>query len=370
MCALLSTSACIALTGCSLAANLGEFDDAVAAAADSDSVADPLSGSSETGAPGDPTTGNGTYGQARDLGPADATAPPGGPDGGGGVTDAVAWSTSDPDQGAGMRVDAAGVISDAADALDAEGPTMDALGASVTLDGTVVSQPDGGPADGSQSDGPAFDSGPSQTSYASCLEILDAAPASSSATYVIFPAGTALEVYCDMDFAGGGWTLVQSTNGGSCAPATETAGPVALGSCAYVPYAAVTALAHVSTSVHVRPASGSAVPTAYITSATALPIENLRMGLVANANEAVGDAGAEEAAWTVVGDPGKATSQGRTPESILTFTCSVAGEMWPAVYHACGNGADGFALDVVDNVSYWNWGIMPRVNVPMEVYLR
>jgi hypothetical protein len=94
------------------------------------------------------------------------------------------------------------------------------------------------------------------------------------------------------------------------------------------------------------------------------------MGLIANANEPVGDPVAEAAAWTVVGDPGHATSQGRTPESILAFTCSVAGEMWPAVYHACGNGADGVALDVVDNDSFWNWGIMPHVNVAMEVYVR
>jgi hypothetical protein len=179
-----------------------------------------------------------------------------------------------------------------------------------------------------------------------------------------------LEVHCDMGFAGGGWTLVQSTNGGSCTPATETAGTVTLGSCAYMPSAALTALAQGSTTVQVRSASGSAAPTAYIASATALPMQNLRMGLITNANETVGDTVAEEAAWTVVGDPGKATSQGRTPQSILTFTCSVAGEMWPAVYRACGNGADGFVLDVVDNVSFWNWGITPRVNSSMEVYVR
>ncbi len=94
------------------------------------------------------------------------------------------------------------------------------------------------------------------------------------------------------------------------------------------------------------------------------------MGLVTNANEPVGDAVTEEAAWTVVGDPGNATKQGRTPPSILAFTCAVAGEMWPAVYHACGNGADGLALDVVDNASFWNWATMPHVNIPMEVYVR
>jgi hypothetical protein len=218
-------------------------------------------------------------------------------------------------------------------------------------------------------DGPALDSGPPENSYASCLAILDAAPTISSGTYVIVSGGTSLEVHCDMEFAGGGWTLVQSTNGGGCTPATETAGTVALGSCRYMPNAALTALAQGSTAVHVRSASGSAAPVAYITSATPVPIQNLRVGLIANANEPVGDAVAEEAAWTVVGDPGNATTQGRTAQSILAFTCPVTGEMWPAVYHACGNGADGFVLDIVDNFSFWNWG-MPHVNVPMEVYVR
>ncbi len=234
-----------------------------------------------------------------------------------------------------------------------------------------VSGADSDAADGSLTDGSAVDAGgPSVTSYASCREILNAAPTSSSANYSIFPDGSSLEVYCDMNFADGGWTLVESTNGGDCTPATATAGTVALGSCAYMPSAALTALARGSTTVHVRTASGSGAPLAYVTSATAVPIQNLRMGLITNANEPVGDAVAEEAAWTVVGDPGKATNQGQAPQSILAFTCPVAGETWPAVYHACGNGADGFVLDVVDNVSFWNWGITPHVNVAMEVYVR
>jgi hypothetical protein len=225
-------------------------------------------------------------------------------------------------------------------------------------------------ADGAPLDGPATDSVPPSTSYASCLAILNAAPTSASGTYVINPGGTSLTVHCDMAFAGGGWTLVQSTTGGTCTPATETARTVALGSCAYMPNAALTALATGSTTVHVRTASGSAPPVAYITSATAVPIQNLRMGLVTNTNEPVGDGVTEEGAWTVVGDPGNATKQGRTPQSILAFTCAVTGEMWPSVYHACGNGADGFALEVADNVSIWNWGVMPHVNVPIEVYIR
>jgi hypothetical protein len=289
------------------------------------------------------------------------------PDVGGALPDAPLVDAS-PDGGGGHGTTANdSATSDAS--LDAG--TCDAAIDVRTETGVADAAADAGvAADSALLDGPAADCGPTATSYASCLAILKAAPTSSSGTYVIFPGGTSLAVHCDMDFAGGGWTLVQSTNGGSCTPVTETAGPVALGSCTYMPSAAVTALAQGSTTVHVRTASGSAAPVAYITSATAVPIQNLRMGLVTNANEPVGDAVTEEAAWTVVGDPGNANKQGRTPQSILAFTCAVTGEMWPAVYHACGNGADGFVLDVVDNVSFWNWGTAPHVNTPMEVYVR
>ncbi len=257
--------------------------------------------------------------------------------------------------------DPTAALNDTSTAL-AEAPGTETPGQDGGLDASAS-------ADGNLSDGPFVDSDSQGAPYLSCLAILEATPTSSSGTYLITPGGTPIEVHCDMGFGGGGWTLVQSTNGGSCSPATETAGTVALGSCAYMPNGPLTALTQVSTTVHVRPATGAATPTEYITSATTLPIQNLRMGLVTNADEALGDAAAQEAAWTVVGDPGNAAAQRLAPPSILAFTCSVAGEVWPSVYHACGNSADGFALDVHDKTSVWNWSVR-NTNVPIEVYVR
>ena len=51
------------------------------------------------------------------------------------------------------------------------------------------------------------------------------------------------------------------------------------------------------------------------------------------------------------------------------FHLWVTTDVWPGVYRACGNGADGFALDVTDKTSVWNWEFR-NVNVPMEVYVR
>jgi hypothetical protein len=270
-------------------------------------------------------------------------------------------------------------------AQDGPSSTMDSMssaqdGLSSTMDATTqsdghssgsdtgVAKSDASIADGSSMDSTAADGRPGPT-YASCLAILKAEPESPSGTYVIRPGEDSLTVRCDMSFADGGWTLVQSTNGGTCSPATEAAGAVTVGSCAYMPTATVMALAKVSTTVHVRTPSLLAEPLAYVTSVTTLPIQNLQMGLVLNANEAVGDPAIEEAAWTVVGDPGGAILFGRTPQSILDFTCSVTTDVWPGVYRACGNGADGFALDVTDKTSVWNWELR-AINVPMEVYVR
>jgi hypothetical protein len=304
----------------------------------------------------------------------------------GGASGTDAHSSADD---AGSRPDAAaldGATMDATtSAQDGPSSTMDAMssaqdGLSSTMDATTqsdghasgsdtgVAQSDASMADGSSMDSTAAD-GPTEPTYASCLAILNAAPGSPSGTYVIRPGEDSLTVRCDMTFAGGGWTLVQSTNGGTCSPATEAAGAVTVGSCVYMPTATVIALAKASTTVHVRPASLLPEPLAYVTSATTLPIRNLQMGLVLNANEALGDPAIEEAAWTVVGDPGDALLSGRTPQSILDFTCGVTTDVWPGVYRACGNGADGFALDVTDKTSVWNWEFR-NVNVPMEVYVR
>jgi len=139
--------------------------------------------------------------------------------------------------------------------------------------------------------------------------------------------------------------------------------------------------------VHIRAASGSSAPTQYITSsAGSVPIMNLQAGLELNANIPVatscgyaGDptdyetncptqAAAEEAPWTVVGDPGDVEAEyGAPPQTILDFGCAISGEIWPDVYHACDNGADGFHM--TGGLSVWNYSLQSTQQA-IEVYVR
>jgi hypothetical protein len=161
-----------------------------------------------------------------------------------------------------------------------------------------------------------------------------------------------------MTFGSGGWTLIESTNGGACGPGSEASGVVAQGSCAYVPLASAEALANLASTVHVRSASGNATPTQYATSATALAIGNLRIGAMLDANE---DPGVAQAQWTTVG----------VPASALDFNvgCMSGPTAWPNVYWACGNSSGWHLVSPQGqgNYSTWQWA---TPNVAMEVYVR
>ena len=93
--------------------------------------------------------------------------------------------------------------------------------------GTDGGPTDAGPDGGMGTDGGPADGGPDAEPpvYDSCATIRDVDPAASSGVYRIDPDGPGgaepVEVFCDMDTEGGGWTL--------CAVATGTSGELASG---------------------------------------------------------------------------------------------------------------------------------------------
>ena len=188
-----------------------------------------------------------------------------------------------------------------------------------------------------------------------CRSIHAAQPALPSGAYTIDPDGSGpiaqTTAYCDMSFDGGGWTLAESTTGGS-GPTDGTAGIVTQNSKTYMPINVMTALAGVSGRVHVRTASGAALPTVYVTSKSVVPMNNLRNGVLLNTGVAYGQVTRTQ--YDVVG---------QLP-SILDYSCGVSGS-WPSVYWACNNG-NGWHL--LTDTSKWVFSSVAEQN--MEVYLQ
>lgn len=196
---------------------------------------------------------------------------------------------------------------------------------------------------------------------ASCRALKARLPGAASGLYLVDPDGPGpvapLRVACDMDYDGGGWTLVVSTAGGA-GPDTLAEGEVAPGDAKYVSPDVLSALALGASQVHVR-TPGAAATESVTSVADAEPIQNLRQRLVANEG-LLGLTAAEQAArWT---------GPFATPER-LGFTCATAGAGYPAVYWACGN-TEG--LHLIGAHSRWIWvrNDPAALNVPLETWLR
>ena len=107
----------------------------------------------------------------------------------------------------------------------------------------------------------------------SCKALLAAFPSASSGTYVIDPDGTgsiaAFDAYCDMDFDGGGWTLIMATN--SLGTDNQTVGVVAPSSGSHLALGPTVALAAmgVSSQIHIRSHANAAA--ASITCTASVP---------------------------------------------------------------------------------------------------
>jgi len=196
----------------------------------------------------------------------------------------------------------------------------------------------------------------------SCKALLAAFPDASTGTYVLDPDGTgsiaAFNAYCDMDFDGGGWTLIMASN--SLGTDAQTVGVVALSSGSHLALGTTLALAAqgVSSQIHIRTHASAA--TASITStADSLPIQNLRNAEILNDNSGIYSGSAAVNDWTGPYATAPHLWHSCGPEPYGT----VAG--YPEIWWSCNNG-DGLHI----NASTTGWGSDPSVTADMEVYLR
>ncbi len=167
-----------------------------------------------------------------------------------------------------------------------------------------------------------------------------------------------IDVHCDMDFDGGGWTLIVSTAGGM-GPATSTPGMVLPGTHVHMPLEVMTVLADASSQVHVR-TTGEATTRSATSTPDSLPMVNLRLGKLLERTAAAYD----DAHW-VMGTALTHANMTRNRNSQPCADAEAADVGYPQIYQACDN-ANG--LHIVGTESTWN--LQAQQPEPMEVYLR
>jgi hypothetical protein len=181
--------------------------------------------------------------------------------------------------------------------------------------------------------------------------------------HVIDPDGSGaiapFDAYCDLAFEGGGWTLIMASNG--LGPSNQTPGIVTPSSGTYMPVATMMALAaeSVSSRIHIRSA-GQAAFASITSTPDSKPIQNLRMGLILNADSMMYSSSDPVVNWT-----GPFATIDRLWHSCQVAPFGTSNGGYPQIWWSCNNYG---GLHFHETVS--NWTADGSLNHAMEVYLR
>lgn len=183
----------------------------------------------------------------------------------------------------------------------------------------------------------------------SCFDLLSGDATLVTGAYAIDTdgsgGGAAFQAWCDMDYAGGGWTLVVSSDAGGGA---SVEGDPLPGTMRHMSRDRMQPLALSATQVHIR-TSGQAATRSVTSAPNSPPIVNLR---------------AFNMLEVVNGGPSASDTWRGPMVSHVQYSCPPLTLPYPSVFHACGNGA---GIHWYDGRAEWEYQVADEA---LELYVR
>ncbi|WP_394832689.1 hypothetical protein LVJ94_39915 [Pendulispora rubella] len=197
--------------------------------------------------------------------------------------------------------------------------------------------------------------------FRTCKELKASFPVAATVLYVLKPGDEKTVTRCEMEFDGGGWSLIEATSnqrGPSDLAEANAELPIDVESNCYMKTATMKALAGLSTQIHIRQNADPNDSLSSNAESTVL-LDNLRAGNILNYDLHKLSKDQQVALWT----GSRANVDG------VSFSGNVNDRRYPDIYWS-RNNAKGLHFFGVLSTFKWDGDTNRANNQPMEIYLR